>query len=64
MKRRPLIDREAMAFGQVVEDGDLVAFIEQQLDADAADVARPADDEDFHPRKVRRARAAVKRKSA
>ena len=52
-----------MAFGQIVEDDDFVAFIEQQLDANAPDVAGPADDENFHPRKVRRAPLAVKRKS-
>ena len=63
-ERRALVDGAAMAFGQVVEDDDFVAFIEQQLDADAADITRPADDKNFHPRKVRRARAAVKRKSA
>jgi len=31
-----------------------VAFIEQELDANAPDVSRSADNKDFHPRKVRR----------
>ena len=53
-----------MAFRQIVEDDDIVAFIEQELDANAPDVARSADDKNFHPRKVRRDLAAVKRKSA
>ena len=37
-----------MAFGQVVEYADGVAFIEQQFRADAADVAGSADDQNFH----------------
>ena len=43
-----------MTFRQIVEDNDIVAFIEQELDANAPDVSRSADDKDFHPRKVRR----------
>lgn len=35
----PRFDRFAMAFGQVVEDRHLVAFIEQLLDTNASDVA-------------------------
>jgi hypothetical protein len=52
---RALIDRPAMAFAQIVENNDLVALIEQKLDANAPDITRAADDKDFHPRKVRRA---------
>jgi hypothetical protein len=43
-----------MALAQVVEDDDLVAFIEEQFDTNASDIARSADDKKFHPRKVRR----------
>ncbi len=57
---RPFVDRKPMAFGQIVEDGNLMAFIEEQLHADASDVSSPADDKDFHPRKVRRASALSK----
>ena len=53
-ERRPFVNRATMTFGQVVEDNDVVAFIEQELDANAPDVSRSADDKDFHPRKVRR----------
>jgi hypothetical protein len=52
---RPLVHGAAMPFGQVIEDDDLVALIEQQLDANAPDIACPADDKNSHPRKVRRA---------
>ena len=50
-----LVDRAPVAFGQVVEDGDVVTVVEEKLDADAPDVAGAADDKNFHPRKVRRA---------
>jgi hypothetical protein len=52
-ERRSIVDRATMAFRQVVENNDLVGFIEQELDANAPNVARAADDKDFHPRKVR-----------
>ena len=42
------IDRPAVAFGEVVEDGDLVATIEELFDADAADVTGPPRDKDVH----------------
>ena len=38
-----------MTFGQIIENGDGVAFVEQKLRANAADVTGPADDENFHP---------------
>src|SRR2546423_8500263 len=37
-----------MALGKIIEDGDGVPGIEQQLGADAPDVARAADDENLH----------------
>ena len=37
-----------MPVSQIVEDGDLVAFVQQKLGADAANVARPANDENVH----------------
>jgi hypothetical protein len=43
-----------MTFRQIVEDNNVVAFIEEELDANAPDISRSADDKDFHPRKVRR----------
>ena len=49
-KSRARIDRAPMPFAQIIEDDDFVAFIEQKLGADAADVARAADDENFHAR--------------
>ena len=42
------IERLAVALGQVVEDRDLVAGLEQLLHANAADVAGAAGDEYFH----------------
>src|SRR5438270_9956887 len=47
-KFRARIDRHAMAFGKIVEDGDCVSLIEKQLGANAADVAGAADDENLH----------------
>lgn len=31
-----------------------MAFIEEKLDTDAANITGPADDKDLHPRKLRR----------
>ncbi len=42
------IDGEAVALGEVVEDRDGVAAVEELLDADAADVARAPGDENVH----------------
>src|SRR4051812_20631789 len=42
------IDRGAMAFGKIVENGNVMPFIEKQLRANAADVAGAADDENLH----------------
>jgi hypothetical protein len=38
----------AVAFGEVVEDGDRVAGVEEFLHADGSDVAGTAGDEDIH----------------
>src|SRR5881397_827492 len=48
-KSRPPIDCAAMAFAQIVKDRDFVAFIEQLFRANAADVTRAANKENFHP---------------
>jgi len=45
---RPRIDRCPMAFAQIVERGDSVPVVEQNLGANAADVARSADDQNLH----------------
>ena len=37
----------AVAFGEVVDDGDVVALLEQQADGVGADVAGPAGNENF-----------------
>ena len=49
-ERGARIERQAMALGQVVEDGDLMAGVDQLLGANAADVARAARDENMHAR--------------
>ena len=46
---RARIDRGAMALGQVVENGDTVAEVEQLLDAHTADVPGAAGDENAPP---------------
>ena len=38
---RPGIDCASMALNQVIEDGNLVTFIQQKLGANAPDVTRP-----------------------
>jgi hypothetical protein len=38
----------AMAFTQIIENGNLVPLIQQKLGANAPDVARAANDKDFH----------------
>src|SRR5438045_7243112 len=43
-----------MAFAQIVENRNSVAFIEQQLGANTADIAGATDNENFHPRENRR----------
>ena len=48
---RPRINRPPMALGEVIENRDLVAFIDEQFRADAADITGTADDEDSHRRK-------------
>ena len=56
------IDRLATPFAQIIEDGDVVALIEQQLGANAADVTGTSDDQDFHGGKVGPPSAGCKRK--
>src|SRR5438093_12341204 len=48
-KSCPRIDCAAMAFAQIIKDRDFVAFIEQLFRANAADVTRAANKENFHP---------------
>src|SRR5437879_7937426 len=48
------IERGAMSFAQVVENGNAVSFVEQQLGTNASDVARATDNENFHSRENRR----------
>src|SRR5438552_3426569 len=48
-KSGPRIDCAAMAFAQIIKDRDFVAFIEQLFRANAADVTRAANEENFHP---------------
>ena len=55
-KNSARIDRGAMPFGQVIEDRDLVAFVEKQLGADAADVTGAADDKNLHAATIANAR--------
>jgi hypothetical protein len=52
---RARIHGAAMAFAKIIEDGSLMAFIKKQLRANASDIARTANDENFHPAKFRRA---------
>ena len=48
---RPGINGAPMAFTQVVENSDFMPLIQQELGANAPDVARAANDKDFHWRK-------------
>src|ERR1700682_3390065 len=50
----PWIKRATMAFTQIIENGDAVAFVEQQLGANAPDVTGATDNENFHSRENRR----------
>ena len=45
---RPGINGASMAFAKVIENSDFMPLIEQQLGANAPDVARAANDKDFH----------------
>jgi len=49
------IDRVPMAFNQIIEDGNFVAFIQQELGANTANIASAANNENFHAPKFRRA---------
>jgi hypothetical protein len=43
-----------MSFGEIIEDGHLVGFIEKQLCANASDITGAAHDENLHSRKIGR----------
>jgi hypothetical protein len=45
---RSRINGAPMAFTQVVENGNFMPLIQQELGANAPDVARAANDKDFH----------------
>src|SRR5580765_1370624 len=45
---RPRINGAPMAFTKIVENGDFMPLIQQELGANAPDVARAANHEDFH----------------
>jgi hypothetical protein len=47
-KMRSRINGPAMAFTKVVENSNFMPLIQQELGADAPDVARAANDKDFH----------------
>jgi hypothetical protein len=47
-KFRARIDGTPMSFRKIIEDGNGVAFIEEQFGANAADVSCSADDKNFH----------------
>jgi hypothetical protein len=47
-KIRPGVNGRSMAFTQIVENGNFMPFIEQKLGANASDIARTANDKDFH----------------
>jgi hypothetical protein len=48
---RPQINGASMALTQIIENGNFVSPIEQQLGANAPNVARTANDKDFHRRR-------------
>src|SRR5258708_26372613 len=48
------INGAPMAFTQVVENGNFVRLIQQELGANAPDIARAANDKDFHWREKKR----------
>jgi hypothetical protein len=47
-KMRSRINGAPMAFTEVVENSNFMPLIQQELGADAPDVARAANDKDFH----------------
>jgi len=58
-KFSPRINGAAMAFAEIIKDADLMALIEKQLGANAADVTSAADNENFHSRESREARPLI-----
>src|SRR5262245_22022843 len=49
---RARIDSAAMAISQIIETGNFVAFVDEELSADASDVTSSSNDEYFHNRKT------------
>jgi hypothetical protein len=45
---RSRINSAPMAFTQIIEDGNFMAVIQQEFGANTPDVARAANDKDFH----------------
>jgi hypothetical protein len=45
---RPGINGGPMAFAQIIENGDFMPLIQQELCANAPDITRAANDKDFH----------------
>jgi hypothetical protein len=44
----PGINGASMAFTQIIENGDFMPLIHQELGTNASDIARAAHDKDFH----------------
>jgi hypothetical protein len=42
------INGASMAFAQIIENGNFMPFIQQELGANAPDIAGAANDKDFH----------------
>jgi hypothetical protein len=57
------INGAAMSLAQIVENGDLMPFIEKQLCANAADITGTANNEDLHATKFRRTWDACQKKA-
>ena len=47
-KRGPLVNGLTMTFAQIIDDGDLMARIQEFFNANTANIAGPAGDENFH----------------
>jgi len=57
------INGAAMSLAEIIENGNLVLFIEKQLRTNAADVTGAANNENFHAAKFRRTCAACQKKA-
>src|SRR5260370_36222213 len=53
---RPRVHGASMGFIEIIEDRSLMAFIEKQFGANAPDISRAANDENFHTRRENAAR--------